>query len=47
MILPALLAAVSIAFPPEGVKLPYLERCYVMGAADAGETGFRVSGFQG
>ena len=43
----ALFAAVSIAFPPEGVKLPYLERCYVMGAADAGETGFRVSGFQG
>lgn len=32
-----LLAAVSIAFPPEGAKLPYLERCYVMGAADAGE----------
>ena len=43
----ALFAAVSIAFPPEGAKLPYLERCYVMGAADAGETGFRVSGFQG
>ena len=42
-----LLAAVSIVFPPEGAKLPYLKRCYVMGAADAGETGFRVSGFQG
>ena len=33
----ALLAAVSIAFPPEGAKLPHLERCYVMGAVDAGE----------
>ena len=43
----ALLAAVSIVFPPEGAKLPNLSRCYVMGAADAGETGFRVSGFQG
>lgn len=32
-----LIAAVTIAFPPEGAKLPYLERCYVMGAADAGE----------
>ena len=42
-----LFAAVSIAFPPEGVKLPYLERCYVMGAADAGESSLRVSGFQG
>ena len=33
----ALIAAVSIVFPPEGAKLPHLERCYVMGAADAGE----------
>lgn len=33
----ALFAAVSIVFPPEDAKLPYLERCYVMGAADAGE----------
>ena len=33
----ALLAAVSIAFPPEGAQLPHLERCYVMGAADGGE----------
>ena len=32
-----LLAAVSIVFPPEGAKLPNLSRCYVMGAADAGE----------
>ena len=42
-----LLAAVSIVFPPEGAKLPHLERCYVMGAADAGESGFKVSGLQG
>ena len=42
----ALLAAVSIVFPPEGAKLPNLSRCYVMGAADAGEevVGFQVSG---
>ena len=33
----AILAAVSIVFPPEGAKLPALNRCYVMGAADAGE----------
>ena len=41
----AILVAVSIVFPPEGAKLPHLERCYVMGAADAGEevVGFRVS----
>ena len=37
MTLAAILAAVSIVFPPEGAKLPHLERCYVMGAADAGE----------
>ena len=38
MTLAALLAAVSIVFPPEGAKLPHLERCYVMGFADGGET---------
>lgn len=40
----ALFAVVSIVFPPEGAKLPYLERCYVMGAADCGEIGLVVSG---
>ena len=40
----ALLAAVSIVFPPEGAKLPYLERCYVMGFADAGEEVARLRG---
>ena len=43
----ALFAAVSIVFPPEGAELPYLERCYVMGAVDAGEMSCRVSGLQG
>ena len=43
----ALFAAISIVFPPEGAKLPYLGRCYVMGYADGGEDRFRVSGFQG
>ena len=43
----AILAAVSIVFPPEDARLPHLERCYVMGAADAGESSFKVSGFQG
>ena len=38
MTLAALFAAVTIVFPPEGAKLPHLERCYVMGFADAGET---------
>lgn len=32
-----LLAAVSIVFPPEGAKLPFLTKCYVLGATDAGE----------
>ena len=40
----ALLAAVSIVFPPEGAKLPAIDRCYVMGAADAGEEVLVVSG---
>ena len=35
--LAVLLAAVSIVFPPEGAKLPAIDRCYVMGAADGGE----------
>ena len=30
-------AAVTVVFPPEAAKLPALARCYVMGAADAGE----------
>ena len=38
MTLAALLATVSIVFPPEGAKLPNLSRCYVMGSTDCGET---------
>lgn len=37
MTLTALLATISIVFPPEGARLPVLSRCYVMGAADGGE----------
>ena len=44
MTLATLIAAVSIAFPPEGAELPYLKRCYVMGAADDGEEVVRLRG---
>ena len=44
MTLATLLAAISIAFPPEGAELPYLKRCYVMGAADDGEEVVRLRG---
>ena len=37
MTLATIFAAISIVFPPEGAKLPYLERCYMMGFADGGE----------
>ena len=37
MTLAAIFAAVSIVFPPEGAKLPHLERCYVMGFVNGGE----------
>ena len=33
----AIIAAVSIVFPPEGAKLPNLSRCYVMGFVNGGE----------
>ena len=44
MMLAALLATVSVVFPPEGAKLPNLSRCYVMGAADCGEEALVISG---
>ena len=44
MTLLTILAAVSIVFPPEGAKLPYLERCYVMGAVGGGEEVVRLRG---
>lgn len=37
-----LLAAVTIAFPQEGQRLPSLSRCYVIGAADGCETNLPV-----
>lgn len=43
MTLAALLATVSIVFPPEGAKLPALTKCYVMGATDGGEEVLRAS----
>ena len=44
MTLAALFAAASIVFPPEGARLPSLERCYVMGAVDDGEEVVRLRG---
>ena len=40
----ALLAAVTIAAPKPNQRLPYLERCYVIGAVDAGVTNVVVQG---
>lgn len=39
----ALLTAVTIVFPPEGAKLPAINRSYVMGAAEDGESSLVVS----
>lgn len=39
-----LLAAVTIAFPREGDRLPALETCYVIGATDGAETNLVVQG---
>ena len=44
MTLPVLLAAVTIAFPREGQRFGPLDRCYLVGAADAGETNVVVAG---
>ena len=35
--------SVSVAFPQEGVQLPFLFRCYVLGAVDRGESEVVVS----
>ena len=43
MIFPALLA-VSVAFPAEGSKLPYLKECYMIGAVPRGVTNLVVQG---
>jgi N-acetylmuramoyl-L-alanine amidase len=39
-----LLAAVSVAFPRDGAKLPFLERSYIIGAVGKGETNVVVQG---
>ena len=44
MTLATLLAAVSVAFPQEGQRLPILSRCYVIGATDGAEPFVRVAG---
>ena len=36
MLATALVAAVTIAFPKEGLRIPPVSRCYVIGATDAG-----------
>lgn len=39
-----LLLALTIVFPRSGQKLPYVERCYMIGAVDPGTTGIVVRG---
>ena len=39
-----LFAAVSVAFPRDGAKLPFLERSYIIGAVGKGETNVVVQG---
>lgn len=39
-----LLLALSIVFPRAGQKLPYVERCYMIGAVEPGTTGIVVRG---
>ena len=38
------LFAVTVAFPKPGMKLPYVERCYAIGAAEPGVTNVVVGG---
>ena len=40
----ALVAAVTIAFPKEGLRIPPVSRCYVIGATDAGVSNVIVRG---
>ncbi len=44
MTAPILVAAVTIAFPSEGQRFGPLDRCYLIGAADGGETNIVVAG---
>ena len=44
MIAPILVAAVTIAFPREGQRFGPLDKCYLIGATDGGETNIVVAG---
>ena len=44
MIAATILAAVTIAFPKAGQKLPFVERCYMIGAVSGGETNIVIQG---
>ena len=44
MIAPILVAAVTIAFPKEGQRFGPLDKCYLIGATDGGETNIVVAG---
>ena len=39
-----IVAAVAIAFPRDGQKLPYVERCYMLGSTSGGETNLVIQG---
>ena len=43
MLAPLLFAALSIAFPRENERLPFINKCYVIGAADVGVTNVVVA----
>ncbi len=43
MLTPLLFAALSIAFPRENERLPTIDKCYVIGAADEGVTNVAVA----
>lgn len=44
MLFALLLAVVTIAFPKADAQLPYLTRCYLIGATDDGETNLVIQG---
>ena len=44
VVLAALLAAVTVTFPPAGTKMPALDQCYMSGAVERGVTNLTVQG---
>lgn len=44
MLIEALIAAVTVAFPREGLRLPSGTQCYAIGATDGGETNLVIQG---